>query len=126
MSAMTDEHHQDHDYEDLSEGEVRELEDFAATLKTGYLQCRELNHRWEPSRVEAVRNGGFLRTLRCRRCGGRKHQEMTNRGMILRSWYEYPEGYLREGLGRIVGEGRGVLRVQSMLRGRIDIAKDED
>lgn len=36
--------------------------------------------------------------------------------MVMRSWYTYPEGYLTKDIGRIVGEGRGVLRLASVLR----------
>lgn len=96
-----------------------EVADFAAELKETFLYCRELNHNWRPytaGKRRAKDGGGFVRTLRCVRCKTLKHQEIDARGMIERSHYEHPEGYLHKGMGRIVGEGRGMLRLESLKR----------
>jgi hypothetical protein len=40
----------------------------------------------------------------------------TARGVVLTNQYIHPDGYLMTGLGRIVGDGRGVLRLESITR----------
>ena len=42
--------------------------------------------------------------------------------MVLTNHYEYPDGYLTDNIGRIVGEGRGLLRLESIMR----VLPDED
>jgi hypothetical protein len=97
--------------------DVGEVEVFAEGLSNQFLHCRELGHLWRPySGGRYEENGGFSRILKCHRCKTKREQEIDNRGLILSNKYIYPEGYQVEGLGRIVGEGRGVLRLQSMIR----------
>jgi hypothetical protein len=94
-----------------------EVEEFAASLPERYLHCREMNHNWRPFTVGSFKDGGFERVLRCTRCRTRKTQHLDSRGMIVGSAkYEHPEGYLHQGMGRIVGEGRGLLRLESIRR----------
>lgn len=94
-----------------------EVEEFAAHLPERYLHCREMNHNWRPFTVGSHADGGFERVLRCVRCRTRKTQHLDSRGMIVGSAkYEHPEGYLHAGMGRIVGEGRGLLRLESIKR----------
>jgi hypothetical protein len=96
--------------------ELSEVEAFAESLSDEFLQCREMNHRWLPHTVGRYRDGGFQRVLRCPRCKCRKIQELTSRGMVMGTRYVHPEGYLHKGMGQIVGEGRGVLRLASIMR----------
>lgn len=96
--------------------ETADVEVFAQGASTNHLLCRELHHSWLPHTIGAYRDGGFKRTLRCPRCKTLKHMEISNRGLVTSASYEYPEGYLVEGLGRIVGEARGVLRLASITR----------
>lgn len=97
--------------------DVGEVETFAEGLPDKYLHCRELGHLWRPySGGRFAEGDGFTRILKCHRCRTKREQEIDGRGMILANKYIYPEGYQVEGLGRIVGEGRGVLRLQSMIR----------
>lgn len=96
--------------------ELGKIEDFANDLSDAHLQCREMNHRWSAFTAGRHEDGGYVRVLRCTRCYAKKHQDLSPRGMVMRSWYTYPEGYLTKDIGRIVGEGRGVLRLASVLR----------
>lgn len=103
---------QDHpDYADL--GDVAE---FAEALPEKFLYCREMGHNWRPYSAGKYRDGGFERILRCSRCRTRRVQEINSRGVVLVNKYIHPEGYLHKGMGRIVGEGRGVLRLESIKR----------
>jgi hypothetical protein len=94
-----------------------EVEAFAAELPEKFLHCREMNHNWRPFDVGPHKDGGYERTLRCVRCKTRKVQHLDRYGMLIGGTrYEYPEGYQAENLGRIVGEGRGALRLESIKR----------
>ncbi len=91
--------------------------EFAETLPEKFLHCRELNHNWRPFDIGSHPDGGFERTLRCVRCKARKVQHLSSSGMLIGgSKMIYPSGYLADGIGRIVGEGRGALRLESIRR----------
>lgn len=97
--------------------------EFAESLPERFLYCREMGHNWRPFSAGRHKDGGFERVLRCTRCKTRRVQTINDRGIVLASRYEHPEGYLSHGLGRIVGEGRGVLRLESIKR---IVAKSEE
>ena len=102
----------DHNYADSGE-----VEAFAAELPEKFLHCREMNHNWRPFQVGRHKDGGYARVLRCVRCRTRKTQHLDMMGMIVgTAKYEHPDGYLHVGMGRIVGEGRGLLRLESIKR----------
>lgn len=102
---------------DTNYADVGEVEAFAQGLPERYLHCREMNHNWRPFTVGRYRDGGWERVLRCVRCKCKKVQHLDAAGMIVgTAKYEHPKGYLHEGMGRIVGEGRGVLRLESIAR----------
>lgn len=90
--------------------------EFAANLPERFLYCREMGHNWKPYSAGRFKDGGFERVLRCTRCHTRRIQELTAWGAVTRSRYEHPDGYLSEGLGRIVGDGRDALRLASLAR----------
>jgi hypothetical protein len=96
--------------------ELDDVRDFAEQLPERFLYCREMGHNWRPYSAGRYRDGGFERTLRCSRCRTRRVQEISNRGVIVTNKYIHPEGYLHKGMGRIIGEGRGVLRLESIKR----------
>lgn len=93
-----------------------DVSEFAEALPEEFLACRELGHHWQPWAAGLHPDGGFDRTLRCSRCHTEKHQELSNRGSVLTSRYNHPDGYLTKGLGRITGDGRGVLRLEAIRR----------
>lgn len=90
----------------------------------GVLQCRTYGHDWQPSRAIHNRKLHFIYIERvCLRClpaeGGvptTKHEELSETGTILASWYTYADGYLTVGQGRIVGEARDELRITTVER----------
>lgn len=100
-----------------------EVAEFAEALPERYLHCRELGHNWRPYSAGRFQDGGFERVLRCTRCKTRRVQEISSRGVVLVNKYIHPEGYLHKGMGRIVGEGRGLLRLESIKR---IVSKEED
>jgi hypothetical protein len=96
--------------------ELGRIEEFAEELPDKYLHCRELGHNWRPFTAGSHPDGGFERVLRCTRCRCRRVQELTSRGAVVTNKYIHPEGYLSKGHGRIVGEGRDMLRLVSLKR----------
>ena len=95
--------------------QLEQIADFAQGLKESFLYCREMGHNWRPLSAGRFKDGGFERILRCSRCRTERHQEITARGIILSNIYKHPEGYLSD-IGRIVGDGRGILRLESIRR----------
>lgn len=94
-----------------------DVADLAESMPMSYLQCRDFGHSWRP--YSAAYHAGdrtYVRTQRCPRCKTFRDQELSERGTQLRSSYRYADGYLMEGLGRIVGDGRDALRLASITR----------
>lgn len=97
--------------------DTQDVSEWAKDLPVKFLHCREMNHNWRPHDVGRHKDGGYERTLRCVRCRTRKVQHLDTSGMLVGGTrYEYPDGYQTDGMGRIVGEGRGALRIESILR----------
>jgi hypothetical protein len=77
------------------------------------LVCRDLQHAWDQE--EGYRRGkGYVRVLRCDRCGSKKRQTLSNDGFILSSSMDYPPGYLRNNEGRLTRMDRAALRVRNI------------
>ena len=91
------------------------VREYAATLKTTFLECRDMGHRWQPFKVDAV-GGTYVRVFRCSRCKTEREQTLDARGHIMRNSYEYPDGYQSKGLGRMDDDGRSALRLASIER----------
>lgn len=95
-----------------------EVESFAKGMRISHLQCRELGHNWRPwvARYDTEHNA-YERALRCTRCRTERWETIGLSGAKLGSRYVYPEGYTApDGMGRIVGEGRDALRLESLTR----------
>lgn len=107
--------------DDWLEG-LEEIQDFAAELPEKFLECRELGHLWRPWTARSNELGGYDRTLRCTRCLTKREQVITARGIVHSNKYIHPEGYLHKGMGRIVGDGRGLLRLESVKRQAVKLA----
>lgn len=110
----------------------------AAGWADAVLQCRTLGHSWAQSNAVHVRRLRYWQvTYACtRECGVIKYQEWSERGVPFASWMIYPkdedgnELYLAEGIGRVAGETKGALRIESVMRAGFDErtgrASDED
>jgi hypothetical protein len=97
--------------------DVEEVKAFAQELSTAFLLCRELQHNWKPfSAWWDDEHHNYARSIRCMRCKTKKVQRLSSAGAVLSSHYEYADGYLAQHLGRIVGEARDTLRLESLIR----------
>lgn len=103
---------------------VKEVTEAAKRWSDGVLKCRTYGHNWQPSRAIHNRKMHFIYVERiCLEClppgGGQpttKHEELSERGTVLASWYTYADGYLTQGHGRIVGEAKDELRITTVER----------
>lgn len=91
--------------------------EFAANLPNKFLACRERRHTPEAYTAEWLREQRcYRRQLICSRCGTVIRQLISATGELLAQSYLYPEGYLAHRMGRIVGEGRDAVRLESVKR----------
>ena len=83
-----------------------------------FLECRTLGHTWQSytAREGEGKRGEIRVVVYCPRCTSKKFMDIGPRGNIVRQWIDYPDGYLSEGLGRIVGDERNVLRMEMIHR----------
>jgi len=96
---------------------VEDVRAFAAELSTAFLLCRELQHNWKPFTAHwDEEHHNYVRSIRCVRCRTKRVQRLASSGAVLSSHYEYVDGYLSKHIGRIVGEARDSLRLESVIR----------
>lgn len=100
----------------------RDVQDFAEGLKKQHLLCRTYGHGFQPYTVERATAEGsaavyYEQTLRCK-CRVRRRLLLSRTGAVVSSTYDYNDapGYLTQGIGRVVGEGRDVLRLEGVTR----------
>lgn len=94
------------------------VEAFASEMPEAFLTCREMGHDWRSWTARWVAEwGAFERVFKCRGCTSERRQTLSRSGAILRDSRDYADGYLaRPGMGRIVGNGRDALRLESLRR----------
>lgn len=89
------------------------VEAAAEDWSKGVVACRSYGHQWKPS--TARRHGtAFVITQRCPSCRATRTCDMDSRGYASPWKYEYPEGYLMQGLGRVDTHGRAALRLKTL------------
>ncbi len=95
---------------------VRDAQTLAANLTPAHLDCRAYGHNWTAHDATHVKRYRYWAvSQRCARCRTIRHQEMSERGVVSTSWYDYAEGYLAD-VGRIAGDAKGALRLEAVLR----------
>lgn len=81
-----------------------------------FLRCHAFGHNWDPFTVSDV-GRSYEVTLRCSRCFSETRQMISKRGILQTSRkYNYAEGYLFKGIGRVRGDARGAVRIQAIVR----------
>jgi len=80
-------------------------------MDASHIECRVNRHSWRPE--DAWREGSvFVQTQRCPRCDAARSQVIDARtGMVRRTTYAYPAGYLNTGGGRATRESIGKMRL---------------
>jgi hypothetical protein len=90
------------------------LESVIDGMTLEHLQCRDFNHSWRPYTASRHTNGLIERQLRCSRCRTIKVQTLNRWGHVVAGRYDYADGYVIKGLGRIIGEEKDHLRLASI------------
>lgn len=95
-----------------------EVAELAQDWTDEILECRTYGHKWTPHRAQHVKQYRYFYVIQlCERCTTTRHMEISESGgEVYDTWYEYPDGYLTKGLGRIAGDARGQLRLATVLR----------
>jgi hypothetical protein len=78
------------------------------------ITCRDLAHSWKPWRARMI-EGGFERTLKCRTCTTERVELLDSYGRLVRRKYEYADGYIVPGTGRMDADFRAQVRLRSIL-----------
>jgi len=94
-----------------------DVKTWATSLDEALLLCRDLGHLWKPFRASFnLTERAYERTLRCSRCKTERSQSLSQVGAVLKNNYDYPDGYLVPKLGRLAGESRNMVRLESVSR----------
>lgn len=94
---------------------AREIQSAAAALSDQYLQCRDVGHSW---RIYYQKREGsvVVRKLWCPSCKTNRKTKINRYGEVVANSYDYADGYLLEGFGRIQGRTKSLLRAESINR----------
>ena len=102
------------------------LEKFINTLELEHLQCRDFGHSWRPFTARwMAEDRCYESQLRCGRCGTLRVRRLSRTGSQIGSHYDYPEGYVTKGMGRLTGSDRDKIRLASLLRVLVEDTADE-
>ena len=95
---------------------LNELQQAVKSMDLSFVQCRDFGHSWRPytARWSAADNA-YQSQLQCQRCKALRVRWLSRTGHQLGGQYDYPEGYLVKGMGRLTGTDRDVIRLQSVL-----------
>jgi hypothetical protein len=85
-------------------------------LPAGALDCRAYGHMFRPVDAWYVPRGrgAVMQRLRCAGCGSERRLALARDGDVTASRYDYPDGYLIKGMGRLTGSDRGRLRLAGL------------
>ena len=88
------------------------------------LECRTYGHHWQPSQATFNTKYRYYRVVQiCPSCTSERIMELDSRGHIVKLKIDYADGYLSKHTGRIVGEGRDILRLATVTR-TFDLKKE--
>ena len=96
----------------------RDVAGWAAELPDEFLECRDYGHNWKPWAVKFdEEHNAYVRVARCRECKSTRPEWVGLGGSRDRANIRYRDGYLAPaGTGRLVGEERNMLRLESVTR----------
>lgn len=89
---------------------------FIREMSEESITCRDLSHTWRPFSARRIEGGGYERTVRCATCGSDRVELLDRWGQLVRRHYDYADGYLVPGMGRMDSEFRAHVRLTSLLR----------
>lgn len=93
-----------------------EIERAVKAMDLSFIQCRDFGHSWRPYSARWMpADNAYHSELICQRCKTVRARWLSRTGAQLSGNYDYPEGYLVKGMGRLTGSDRDVIRLQSVL-----------
>lgn len=93
-------------------------------MSDSHLHCRDYGHSWRAFTAAYVaKERCYEQTLRCTRCRSLRRRLLDTHGTVISSHYDYQDGYLVHGMGRLAGDDRGLIRLASV---QATIAKQGD
>lgn len=94
-----------------------DMDSAIAQMSDNQIMCRELRHAWKPWTVHTDTKAKLYEVkLRCTKCKTVRVREIGFHGQLIGNRYEYPDGYLVKGLGRLDDNDRARLRLESVFR----------
>lgn len=86
-------------------------------MRDDHLQCRDFGHSWRPYTARwSPEDRCYETQLRCQRCKTIRVRLIGQRGEQLSNHYDYADGYIVKGMGRLDGDERNRLRLESVQR----------
>jgi len=87
-------------------------------MRLDHLQCRDFGHSWRPYTARWIETEKcYESVLRCARCTTLRMRYLSSRGDLVSSRYDYADGYqMPKGIGRLDGNDRAQIRLESVLR----------
>jgi hypothetical protein len=80
-----------------------------------HVQCRDFGHSWRPFTARwLAKFNSYESQLICARCNTVRTRFLSRTGEQLSGGYDYAEGYLVKGLGRLTGHDRDSIRLASI------------
>lgn len=102
---------------DPKTGTTHDLEETLHDMRQDFIQCRDFGHAWRPFTARWMPAERVYHTqLRCSRCRTIRTRYINDHGQQVGHTYAYPDGYQIRGMGRMTGEDRDHLRLESVLR----------
>ena len=94
----------------------RKVVDIARRYPDTFLACRDHGHSWRPVDAAFLQSGDIERILGCERCEATRRQILDRNGYIKSGHYDYTDGYLMTGVGRLDTHDRAVMRKINITR----------
>jgi len=94
---------------------TRQVAQVAQGLSDAFLRCRDIGHQWRL--YYQHREGSVIvRKMWCPSCKTNRKTKINRYGEVVSNSYDYDDGYLIEGLGRVQGRSKALLRAEAINR----------
>jgi hypothetical protein len=92
-----------------------DLDDAISHMRESHLSCRDYGHSWRRHDARYVASErAYEQTLRCAQCRTIRRRLIDSHGGLISTHYDYPDGYVIPGLGRVVGDAKAAVRLASV------------
>lgn len=97
-------------------GHEVDLDAAISHMELEFIQCRDFGHSWRPYSARWVpRDNCYESQLRCARCKAIRTRWLSRTGSQIGGGYDYADGYLVKGIGRLSGTDRDKIRLASII-----------